>query len=118
MTAIAPDKTVGQLVAERPGRARVFERFGIDYCCGGKTPPSAGASAGRWGSRPARGRGLDTSCAGSVAACLGGQGDQGGQVLEFSLATLKLRSAFLGWKSKVRRVPNFDTHHLGMLVIG
>jgi regulator of cell morphogenesis and NO signaling len=30
--------TVGQLVAERPSRARVFERFGIDYCCGGKTP--------------------------------------------------------------------------------
>jgi regulator of cell morphogenesis and NO signaling len=30
--------TVGQLVAERPSRARVFERFGIDYCCGGKKP--------------------------------------------------------------------------------
>jgi len=29
------NKTVGQLVAERPSRARVFERFGIDYCCGG-----------------------------------------------------------------------------------
>lgn len=28
--------TVGQLVTERPGRARVFEAFGIDYCCGGK----------------------------------------------------------------------------------
>ena len=28
--------TVGQLVAERPGVARVFERLGIDYCCGGK----------------------------------------------------------------------------------
>lgn len=27
--------TVGRLVAERPSRARVFERFGIDYCCGG-----------------------------------------------------------------------------------
>jgi len=30
--------TVGQLVAERPGRSRVFERYGIDYCCGGKVP--------------------------------------------------------------------------------
>jgi regulator of cell morphogenesis and NO signaling len=30
------DETVGGLVAERPGRARVFEEFGIDYCCGGK----------------------------------------------------------------------------------
>ena len=32
------DTTVGQLVTERPGRARVFEAFGIDYCCGGKKP--------------------------------------------------------------------------------
>ncbi len=37
MTTIEPSKTVGQLVTERPSRARVFERFGIDYCCGGKT---------------------------------------------------------------------------------
>ena len=29
-------ETVGGLVAERPGRARVFEEFGIDYCCGGR----------------------------------------------------------------------------------
>jgi regulator of cell morphogenesis and NO signaling len=28
--------TVGELVAERPARSRVFERLGIDYCCGGK----------------------------------------------------------------------------------
>jgi regulator of cell morphogenesis and NO signaling len=35
---IATDKTIGQLVLERPGRARVFERLGIDYCCGGKKP--------------------------------------------------------------------------------
>ncbi len=30
------NQTVGELVAERPGRARVFEEYGIDYCCGGK----------------------------------------------------------------------------------
>lgn len=36
MTAITSDHTVGQLVAERPSRARVFESLGIDYCCGGK----------------------------------------------------------------------------------
>jgi regulator of cell morphogenesis and NO signaling len=30
--------TVGQLVTERPSRARIFETFGIDYCCGGKKP--------------------------------------------------------------------------------
>ena len=38
MTQTNPTLTVGALVAERPGRARVFERFGIDYCCGGKLP--------------------------------------------------------------------------------
>ncbi len=36
MTEITPGMAVGHLVAERPSRARVFERFGIDYCCGGK----------------------------------------------------------------------------------
>jgi regulator of cell morphogenesis and NO signaling len=28
--------TVGELVAERPARSRIFEELGIDYCCGGK----------------------------------------------------------------------------------
>ena len=32
------ESTVGQLVVDRPARARVFEKFGIDYCCGGKKP--------------------------------------------------------------------------------
>jgi regulator of cell morphogenesis and NO signaling len=32
------EATVGQLVVERPSRARVFEKLGIDYCCGGKKP--------------------------------------------------------------------------------
>ena len=40
MTEIEASKTVGQLVAERPSRARVFERLGIDFCCGGKIPLS------------------------------------------------------------------------------
>ncbi len=30
--------TVGAMVVEDPSRARVFEHFGIDYCCGGKIP--------------------------------------------------------------------------------
>jgi regulator of cell morphogenesis and NO signaling len=30
------NQTVGRLVAENPARARVFEGFDIDYCCGGK----------------------------------------------------------------------------------
>ena len=32
-----PDSTtIGELVVEVPARARVFERLGIDYCCGGR----------------------------------------------------------------------------------
>lgn len=30
--------TIAELVVERPERSRIFERFGIDYCCGGKRP--------------------------------------------------------------------------------
>ena len=30
-------QAVGQIVAERPGRAQVFEQLGIEYCCGGKS---------------------------------------------------------------------------------
>lgn len=29
-------QTIGQIVAERPVRAVVFEKYGIDYCCGGR----------------------------------------------------------------------------------
>ncbi|MDR3690773.1 MAG: iron-sulfur cluster repair di-iron protein [Fimbriimonas sp.] len=32
------DRPIGQLVAEKPARSIVFERWGIDYCCGGKKP--------------------------------------------------------------------------------
>jgi regulator of cell morphogenesis and NO signaling len=39
--AISIETTVGDLVAEGIHRARVFETYGIDYCCGGKTPLSA-----------------------------------------------------------------------------
>jgi regulator of cell morphogenesis and NO signaling len=32
------ERTVGELVAERPGRSRVFQAFKIDFCCqGGRT---------------------------------------------------------------------------------
>jgi regulator of cell morphogenesis and NO signaling len=30
------DRTVGELVAERPGRSRVFQAFNIDFCCQGQ----------------------------------------------------------------------------------
>jgi regulator of cell morphogenesis and NO signaling len=38
MNALNPNTTVGDLVTEKPGRSRVFEKLGIDYCCGGKKP--------------------------------------------------------------------------------
>jgi regulator of cell morphogenesis and NO signaling len=31
-------QTVGEIVAQNPGLAHVFESLGIDYCCRGKTP--------------------------------------------------------------------------------
>ncbi len=34
-TTSAIERTLGDLVAENPGTARIFERFGLDYCCGG-----------------------------------------------------------------------------------
>ena len=41
------DRTLGALVAERPARARTFERLGIDYCCHGqRTLRDACATAG------------------------------------------------------------------------
>jgi regulator of cell morphogenesis and NO signaling len=36
------DRTVGELVAERPGRSRIFQAHGIDFCCqGGRTVAEA-----------------------------------------------------------------------------
>jgi len=40
MSTITAEKTVSELVRERPSRSRVFEELGIDYCCGGKKPLS------------------------------------------------------------------------------
>ena len=34
--SVTTEKTVRELALEKPGAARVFERLGIDYCCGGK----------------------------------------------------------------------------------
>jgi regulator of cell morphogenesis and NO signaling len=38
MTALDIRTAVGQLVADRPSRSRVFQQLGIDFCCGGKKP--------------------------------------------------------------------------------
>ena len=34
---LSAEKTVGELAVENPAAARVFEKYGIDYCCGGKS---------------------------------------------------------------------------------
>jgi regulator of cell morphogenesis and NO signaling len=39
------ERTVGELVAERPGRAKVFEKLGIDYCCKGNVALSTACEA-------------------------------------------------------------------------
>lgn len=33
---IEPSTSLGELVRERPARARVLEQLGLDYCCGGR----------------------------------------------------------------------------------
>src|SRR5690242_14197631 len=33
---VATEKTVRELALENPATTRVFEKLGIDYCCGGK----------------------------------------------------------------------------------
>jgi len=38
MTAIDPTLTVSELTRSVPGAYRVFERHGIDFCCGGRRP--------------------------------------------------------------------------------
>lgn len=38
MTALDLKNTVGQFVAQNPATASVFDRYGLDYCCGGADP--------------------------------------------------------------------------------
>src|SRR4051794_33032552 len=42
---INPAKTVGQLTVEMPAAARIFQSFGIDYCCGGNRSIEAACTA-------------------------------------------------------------------------
>jgi regulator of cell morphogenesis and NO signaling len=39
------DSQLGAIVAARPALARVFERLGLDYCCGGRRPLAAACAA-------------------------------------------------------------------------
>ncbi len=46
MPILTEERTVGQIAAEMPGSVRIFEKYGIDYCCGGRISLAA-ACAGR-----------------------------------------------------------------------
>ena len=35
MSPVSTSQSIGSYVVERPSRSKVFERFGLDYCCGG-----------------------------------------------------------------------------------
>src|SRR6266568_2821934 len=45
MTVIT--KTVREIALEQPSSIRVFEQFGIDYCCGGRKPLAEACVAGK-----------------------------------------------------------------------
>ena len=51
MTTSTIDRTVGQIAAEFPASVAVFEKHGIDFCCGGKIPIAE--ACGRKGLDPA-----------------------------------------------------------------
>lgn len=75
MSPIPADIPVADLVLARPGRARVFERFEIDYCCGGKTPLDAACAA----------RGLDLAV---VTAALEEPLEDGDEDIDWASASL------------------------------
>lgn len=35
---ITPDTRIAEIAADNPATIRIFQRFGIDFCCGGKRP--------------------------------------------------------------------------------
>ena len=39
-------QTVREIALEQPSSIRVFEKFGIDYCCGGRRPLAEACTAG------------------------------------------------------------------------
>lgn len=76
------DATVGAIVRDRPATARLFEKLGIDFCCGGKRPLAEALKAR--GLDPATGAAmLDT-----MAAGLDARADDGLDVSGLSLSAL------------------------------
>src|SRR5688572_28161070 len=44
-TEITPETSVGEIVAAQPLLARIFQKAGIDYCCGGKSTLATACAA-------------------------------------------------------------------------
>jgi regulator of cell morphogenesis and NO signaling len=61
MNHLSSQTTVGDLVRAMPARARIFEKLGIDYCCGGKKPLAEVCQA----------KGLDPATVVALLAALG-----------------------------------------------
>lgn len=45
MSEQTPTASIGDLVTAKPGRSRVFEKFGVDYCCRGSQTLEAACAA-------------------------------------------------------------------------
>jgi regulator of cell morphogenesis and NO signaling len=63
---ISPESTIGDLVAAQPLLARLFEKLGIDFCCGGKQ--TLAAACARRGLDPATTVALLESTGAALAA--------------------------------------------------
>ena len=80
-TSFTSATTIGEIVAARPLLARVFERVGIDYCCGGKRSLAEACAA----------KGLDAATVAvmlEAAAQLGGGGAPTVDAAQLSLTAL------------------------------
>lgn len=80
MTTIDPQAQLGDLVTEVPRRAELFERLGLDYCCGGQRSLAAACAE----------RGLDVDTVATVLAAveLSPDGESGHDVAGASISEL------------------------------
>lgn len=78
MTTLDTSTPVGQLVADRPSRSRVFQQLGIDFCCGGKKPLEEACRA----------KGLDPQTV--LKTLLAGEGQQPASSAEADAAKMSL----------------------------
>jgi regulator of cell morphogenesis and NO signaling len=78
MTPIDPSTALGELVADEPARATVFERLGFDYCCGG----------GRTLAEAAAERGLDPATVAAMLEAVSSLPAEDGQARDWREATV------------------------------